>query len=92
MPPFETAAVPQPVTQCEGSSDWLRARAAFRGAVGWRVTDRGSGCGPLSGFIPMLESARCEATGVDPEAPGTSYRQVEFERCEVPGRSPSPGR
>jgi SAM-dependent methyltransferase len=45
------------------------------------------GCGPLGGFIPMLEQAGYEATGVDPEAPrGPSYRQVEFERYETPGR------
>ena len=43
------------------------------------------GCGPLGGFVPMLESAGYQATGVDPEAPaGPSYRQVEFERYEVP--------
>lgn len=44
------------------------------------------GCGPLGGFVPALESAGYQATGVDPEAPaGPSYRNVEFERCEVPG-------
>ena len=44
------------------------------------------GCGPLGGFVPMLESAGYEATGVDPEGPrGTSYRQVEFERFDIPG-------
>ena len=43
------------------------------------------GCGPLGGFVPRLESAGYEATGVDPEAPsGRSYRQVEFERCDLP--------
>ena len=43
------------------------------------------GCGPLGGFVPMLESAGYQATGVDPEAPsGPSYRQVEFERYETP--------
>jgi SAM-dependent methyltransferase len=44
------------------------------------------GCGPLGGFVPMLESAGYQATGIDPEAPpGPSYRQVEFESAEVPG-------
>jgi SAM-dependent methyltransferase len=44
------------------------------------------GCGPLGGFVPMLESAGYQATGIDPEAPpGPSYRQAEFESCEVPG-------
>ena len=43
------------------------------------------GCGPLGGFVPRLESAGYEATGVDPSAPlGLSYRQVEFERCDLP--------
>jgi SAM-dependent methyltransferase len=45
------------------------------------------GCGPLGGFVPMLGQAGYRATGVDPEAPaGPSYRQVEFERYELPGR------
>jgi SAM-dependent methyltransferase len=45
------------------------------------------GCGPLGGFIPMLERAGYQATGVDPEAPrGPSYRQVEFEHYDMPGR------
>jgi len=44
------------------------------------------GCGPLGGFVPMLESAGYQATGVDPEAPDEpSYRRIEFERSEVPG-------
>jgi SAM-dependent methyltransferase len=44
------------------------------------------GCGPLGGFIPLLEAAGHDAIGVDPEAPpGHSYRQVEFERYAVPG-------
>jgi SAM-dependent methyltransferase len=45
------------------------------------------GCGPLGGFVPMLEPAGYRATGVDPEAPaGPSYRQVELERFDVPGQ------
>ena len=45
------------------------------------------GCGPLGGFVPMLESAGYQATGVDPEAPdGPSYRKVEFEHSELPGQ------
>lgn len=46
------------------------------------------GCGPLGGFVPMLRSAGYDASGVDPEAPdGPWYRQVEFERCELPGQA-----
>jgi len=45
------------------------------------------GCGPLGGFVPRLERSGYQATGVDPEAPpGPSYHQVEFERCDLPGR------
>ena len=45
------------------------------------------GCGPLGGFVPRLESAGYEATGVDPQAPqGSAYRQVEFERYDLPGQ------
>jgi len=44
------------------------------------------GCGPLGGFVPRLESAGYQATGVDPEAPqGSAYRQVEFEHYDLPG-------
>jgi SAM-dependent methyltransferase len=44
------------------------------------------GCGPLGGFVPMLEAAGYAATGVDPEAPpGPAYRRVEFERSDLPG-------
>ncbi len=44
------------------------------------------GCGPAGGFVPMLESAGYQATGIDPEAPaGSSYRQAEFESYEAPG-------
>ncbi len=45
------------------------------------------GCGPLGGFVPSLRSAGYEATGVDPRAPQCPwYRQVEFERCAIPGQ------
>jgi 2-polyprenyl-3-methyl-5-hydroxy-6-metoxy-1,4-benzoquinol methylase len=45
------------------------------------------GCGPLGGFVSMMEAAGYQATGVDPEAPpGPSYRQVEFERYAAPGQ------
>jgi SAM-dependent methyltransferase len=45
------------------------------------------GCGPLGGFVPRLESAGYEASGVDPEAPpGLSYHQVEFEHFDLPAR------
>jgi SAM-dependent methyltransferase len=44
------------------------------------------GCGPLGGFVPMLRAAGYAAVGVDPEAPrGPAYRQVEFERSDLPG-------
>jgi SAM-dependent methyltransferase len=44
------------------------------------------GCGPAGGFVPLMQAAGYRAIGVDPEAPpGPSYRQVEFERCAVPG-------
>ena len=44
------------------------------------------GCGPLGGFVPMLQSAGYQPTGIDPEAPtGSSYRQIEFESYEAPG-------
>ena len=34
----------------------------------------------------MMEAAGYQATGIDPEAPrGPSYRQVEFERYQLPG-------
>lgn len=43
------------------------------------------GCGPLGGFVPRLQAAGYEATGIDPEAPlGPAYRQAEFERSDVP--------
>ena len=46
------------------------------------------GCGPLGGFVPMLARAGYQATGVDPKAPpGPSYRQVEFERHDLPGQA-----
>lgn len=42
------------------------------------------GCGPLGGFVPMLEAAGYQATGIDPEAPhGPSYRQAEFENYDL---------
>jgi hypothetical protein len=45
------------------------------------------GCGPLGGFVPMMEAAGYQAAGVDPEAPpGPAYRQAGFERHAVPGQ------
>lgn len=45
------------------------------------------GCGPLGGFVPRLEAAGYEVTGIDPEAPpGSSYRRAEFEHSDLPGR------
>ena len=44
------------------------------------------GCGPVGGFVPRMQAAGYQATGVDPEAPpGPSYRQVDFERYAVRG-------
>jgi SAM-dependent methyltransferase len=44
------------------------------------------GCGPLGGFVPRLEQAGYEATGIDPKAPqGPSYRQAEFEDSGISG-------
>jgi SAM-dependent methyltransferase len=43
------------------------------------------GCGSAGGLVPALLDAGYRAIGIDPEAPeGASYRQVEFERCELP--------
>jgi len=43
------------------------------------------GCGPVGGFVPMLQAAGYAATGIDPEAPdGSGYRRVEFERYQAP--------
>jgi SAM-dependent methyltransferase len=67
---------------------WLSALWPF--VRGWlpdppaRVVE--IGCGSLGGFVPRLEQAGYEATGIDPEAPpGPSYRQAEFEDSEIPG-------
>jgi SAM-dependent methyltransferase len=72
------------------SSDeqWLAAVWPF--VRGWLPSPPVSvveiGCGPLGGFVPMLEAAGYAATGVDPEAPsGPAYRQDEFERSGLPG-------
>ena len=44
------------------------------------------GCGSLGGFVPRLEQAGYEATGIDPKAPqGPSYRQAEFEESGISG-------
>jgi len=38
------------------------------------------GCGPLGGFVPMLQAGGYAATGIDPEAPeGAGFRRVGFE-------------
>jgi len=65
---------------------WLAAMWPF--VRGWlpaapaRVAE--IGCGPLGGFVPRLEQAGYEATGIDPEAPpGPSYRQAKFEDCDL---------
>ena len=48
------------------------------------------GCGPLGGFVPMLQASGYEATGIDPEAPaGAAFRRVGFEDY-VPSRPPAP--
>jgi SAM-dependent methyltransferase len=63
---------------------WPFVRASLPAAPA-RVVE--VGCGPLGGFVPMLEQAGYQATGVDPEAPqGPSYRQVEFERYDLPSQ------
>jgi SAM-dependent methyltransferase len=66
------------------AANWPFVRASLPAAPG-RVLE--IGCGPLGGFVPILGSAGYQAVGVDPEAPpGPSYRRVEFERYQVPGR------
>lgn len=67
---------------------WLEAVWPF--VRGWlpaapaRVVE--IGCGSMGGFVPRLEQAGYEATGIDPEAPpGPSYRQAEVEHCDIPG-------
>jgi SAM-dependent methyltransferase len=66
------------------AANWPFVRASLP-AMRTRVVE--VGCGPLGGFVPMMEEAGYQATGVDPEAPsGPSYRQVEFERYGVPGQ------
>ena len=41
------------------------------------------GCGRLGGFVPRLERAGYQATGVDPDAPeAPGYCRAEFERYE----------
>jgi SAM-dependent methyltransferase len=43
------------------------------------------GCGAVGGLVPALLDDGYQAIGIDPEAPeGASYRQVEFEHCELP--------
>jgi SAM-dependent methyltransferase len=43
------------------------------------------GCGRLGGFVPALLDSGYRALGIDPAAPeGSSYRQIEFERSELP--------
>lgn len=65
------------------AANWPFVRASLPAAPA-RVLE--IGCGPLGGFVPTMEAAGYQATGIDPEAPpGPSYRQVEFERYEVPG-------
>jgi SAM-dependent methyltransferase len=43
------------------------------------------GCGRLGGFVPRLRDSGYQALGIDPAAPeGDGYRQVEFERSDLP--------
>jgi 2-polyprenyl-3-methyl-5-hydroxy-6-metoxy-1,4-benzoquinol methylase len=66
------------------AANWPFARAWLPAAPA-RVLE--IGCGPRGGFVPMMQAAGYQATGVNPEAPpGSSYRQVEFERYAAPGR------
>jgi SAM-dependent methyltransferase len=65
---------------------WLAALWPF--VRGWLPTAPARvaeiGCGPLGGFVPRLEQAGYEATGIDPEAPpGPSYRQATFEDYDL---------
>jgi SAM-dependent methyltransferase len=70
--------------ECWLSANWPFVRASLSAAPA-RVVE--IGCGPLGGFVPMMEAAGYQAAGVDPEAPrGPSYRQVEIERYAVHGR------
>src|ERR1700739_2672862 len=71
------------------SAGWLRANCqyvrAWLPAAPARVLE--IGCGPRGGFVPMMQAAGYQATGVDPEAPpGPSYRQAEFEQYAPPGQ------
>jgi SAM-dependent methyltransferase len=44
------------------------------------------GCGPLGGFVPLMQLGGYAATGIDPEAPeGPEFRRVEFERDDTTG-------
>jgi SAM-dependent methyltransferase len=64
------------------AANWPFVRARLPAAPA-RVAE--IGCGPLGGFVPMMEAVGYQATGIDPEAPlGPSYRQVLFEDCAVP--------
>jgi SAM-dependent methyltransferase len=66
------------------AANWPFVRASLPPAPA-RVAE--IGCGPLGGFVPMLEPAGYEAVGVDPEAPqGPSYRRIDFECYELSGR------
>jgi SAM-dependent methyltransferase len=67
---------------------WLAALWPF--VRGWlpdapaRVAE--IGCGPTGGFVPRLQQAGYEATGIDPKAPsGPAYLRAEFEHCELAG-------
>ena len=63
---------------------WPFIRASLPAAPA-RVSE--IGCGPLGGFVPRLERAGFEVTGIDPRAPqGPSYRQAEVEHCGIPDR------
>jgi SAM-dependent methyltransferase len=45
------------------------------------------GCGRLGGFVPRLLDCGHRAIGIDPVAPeGDSYRQIEFERSDLPAQ------
>jgi SAM-dependent methyltransferase len=66
------------------AANWPFVRASLPASPA-RVVE--VGCGPLGGFVAMMQAAGYQATGIDPEAPpGPSYRKVEFERYEMPGQ------
>ena len=66
------------------AANWPFVRASLPAAPA-RVAE--VGCGPVGGFVPCWSRLVTRRSVVDPEAPrGPSYRLVEIERCDMPGR------